>query len=151
MLAISACGYTYVRVRACWGKNLPAVTTLPSARNCLAVHVFFQQLLDRRATSGDIILSMPPQMDIFLAARKQCLKRKSISRTHTTSIFKRLALAIHSTKLASKLSFVVMTLEAAYPRIFEPFNYSIYTPERFRSLLDQCSTCLQAAAKARLK
>ena len=106
----------------------------------------------RRATSGNI-------MDIFLAARKQYPKRKSTSRTHTTSVFKRLLSKVpsppsgDSIKFGSSLSFVTMTPEAAYPsnRTLEPFSYSIYTPERFRSFSEQCPTCLRAAAKARLK
>lgn len=58
-----------------------------------------------------------------------------------------------SIKFVSNLSFVTMTLEAAYPsnRTLETYSYSIYTPERFRSFSEQCPTCLRAAAKARLK
>ena len=130
--------------------KLSGVTALPSTRRCLAVP-YSSGILSRR-TSGDI-------MDIFLAARKQYPKRKSTSRTHTTSVFKRLLSKVpsppsgDSIKFGSSLSFVTMTPEAAYPsnRTLEPFSYSIYTPERFRSLSEQCPTCLRAAAKARLK
>jgi len=67
---------------ALWGRYIALNQTLPCSPRILPAY----SRDDRRAASSDIILLVPPQMDIFLAAQKQYLKRKSTSRTHTTSV-----------------------------------------------------------------